>query len=152
MLSRRRRVALVKALAGPARSFVLVIAAAALIATMVRGGARYFFCPPMQAVMDAPCCGADANHAADGEDADDASSVRAPDCCQERRYGTLPAFAGASAAAPPPMSAVVAVLPATDLSLSVGFVPVRARVAHPVRAGPPRYASERRAELMVFHS
>ena len=125
--------------------------AAGLVALVVllgvlRGGARYFYCPMMDAVIDAPCCGAD-GHAGVGADRD-ALELRSLGCCEEHVIGKLPSAALFAPAAPLETPLLALVPPPTTL-LAGSARGAGARFDHDNRAGP---ASTRRhrAECMVF--
>lgn len=126
-----------------ARLFALVVAIGVL-AAVVRGGARYFYCPMMQAVMDSPCCGGKDEHHAEH----DTEALRPIDCCERHVQPHLPAAAGAPSA-PTVFDApfVATVPPIAHIQLSFARTP--ARLTHEERAGP-RSQAQRRAELMVF--
>jgi hypothetical protein len=122
-----------------------VLLAVALVTGFVRGGTRYFFCPLMQAISDAPCCDA---RASDGHDRD---RVDADDCCEVHRLASVPDGSVVAAAGGVLDAPLVLVLsppgatPAAERAL-------RAWRGEP-RTGPPRYpadASERRARLLVL--
>ena len=129
-----------------ARSVAALAGAVVLLVALFRGGARYVYCPAMQAVMDAPCCGADDEDRADH--ADETASVRSPDCCERHVQSHVPAAAS-------PASKLLVDAPLLSALPPVAEVhrerrdAAPLRVAHYERAGP-RPAAQRRAELMVF--
>jgi hypothetical protein len=131
------------------RGGVTRVAAAILVVVMLvgvlRAGDRYFYCPTMRAVIDAPCCAGD-RHSDDDDTA--ALEVRSRDCCEEHRLGSLPSAAVAPNAAPFDAPVLAVLPPVTALShpLSTSADP---RFAHDNRAGPASNARHR-AELMVF--
>jgi hypothetical protein len=75
-----------------------------LIIGLVRGGAGYLYCPFMDEVVSAHCCAP--AHA-------DTTSFEAPDCCEARILGTLPAARDAArphVAAAAPVHSVIRAL------------------------------------------
>jgi hypothetical protein len=140
---------------------VLVVAALTILLGVLRGGSRFFYCPIMHLAFDAPCCDPprtdasdDARDALEAQHPDDSPSVSAPDCCQEKRRGVLPA----ASIAPPseslvPPAGLVTLVRAADVAVaSTAASAAGGRYQRAVRAGPsPPSASDRRAELMVFH-
>jgi hypothetical protein len=134
-----------------ARLHALAVRVAAALAVVVlvvgvfSSGARFFFCPEMGVVLDAPCC----DHRSHDADDADHGTVEAPDCCQAKRLAKLPATASAPSAyvfVAPACAAFAALLPVAEVPAQV--LP---RVDDQARARPPPLASERRAELMIFH-
>lgn len=126
--------------------------AVALLFGVLRGGARYFYCPEMDATLASPCCERGKHEGEDERpDATNAPSVDDADCCEARRAGTLPAVDGASTT--PRLEAVplLAILPPFDRVQASRERAAESRVVHPARAGPPS-AAERRAFLMVWNS
>lgn len=133
----------------PKRRVSALIAALVVLFGIARGGALYFHCAPMNAVLTEACC-AEA-HAADGDD-DGAPAFDAPECCRSHRLGTLPIAAARASfeIAPPAPSAVLP--PVTHVAVALERT-VDLRRSHPARAGPPPLsASARRAELMIWNS
>lgn len=124
--------------------------AAALLAIVVlvgvtRAGARYFYCPMMRAVIDAPCCEGDERSE---EDQTDSVEVRSQDCCEEHVLAKLPS--GAASHAPPMLDApLLAVSPPVTVTSRALAVAVPSRFEHENRAGPS-WSARHRAELMVF--
>jgi len=139
------------ALQARARAGSLLLALVLLFGVL-RGGARYFYCPQMDATLASSCCERVA-HGDEGEhaDASDAPSVDEPDCCKARRVATLPAMHGASA--PPHLDVMprVAILAPFDLARASRERSAIACFLPSARAGPPS-AAERRAHLMVWNS
>ena len=115
----------------------------------LRGGARYVYCPMMQAIIDAPCCSGDRHDGdGDGDHEGEAAAVRSRDCCEEHVVAKLPKAAGAGARtvldAP-----LVAVLPPQHPRFQPSAMDRLSHFEHENRAGPPS-AARHRAELMVF--
>lgn len=136
-----------------ARKAAAPLAAALLAVVMllgvVRAGARYFYCPMMHAVIDAPCCDGDARSGGDPNDPTDSAEVRSRDCCEAHMLRQLPR----AAVSPSPTvsdAPLLAVVPPVTL-FAFREVPVASvsRFAHEDRAGP-RALARHRAELMVF--
>lgn len=126
---------------------------AALLATVtmligvVRAGGRYFYCPMMHVVIDAPCCAGDRRSSSD-EDRADSVEMRSSDCCEEHVLRKLPS--GAVSPAPPVFDApLVAVISAVAVTYHAPPEVTRSRFDHENRAGPASTARHR-AELMVF--
>jgi hypothetical protein len=122
------------------RTALALIAVIALLASVVFGGRRYFYCPLMAEVSFHACCA----HADD-----DGVAVDDEGCCTARELDRAdPGVFTASAhviAAP-----LVAVLPAPAATHAPDLSPVRP-FAHEARAGPPGAdARENRLRLMVF--
>jgi len=136
-ISRRARRVAARVAAGILAVIVLV--------GVLRGGARYFYCPMMQTIIDAPCCPGDGHP--DDERAT-AAEARSRDCCEAHTLRTLPS--GAVASAPTPCDApLLAVLPrVTALSHPLSTV-ADPRFEREDRAGPASTARHR-AELMAF--
>jgi hypothetical protein len=128
---------------------VLVLAAVAVLLSVVRGGTRFFYCPITHMAFDAPPCSSPRDEADDS----DAPAVRTADCCQEKwraaaPAATIPEVEETSVAA----ARLVAVVghPRFDIAMASAKVPFG--LAHAVRAGPPPpSAGKRRAQLMIFH-
>lgn len=124
--------------------------AAALLAVVVlvgvmRAGARYFYCPMMRVVIDAPCCAGDGRN---DEDLTGSVEVRSRDCCEERVLGKLPS--GAVTCPPAIVDApLLAVVPPVTVASRALPVARPSRFEHEGRAGP-RASARHRAELMVF--
>ena len=121
---------------------------------LLRGGARYFYCPMMHAVIDAPCCPGDGqagleslDQRHDGETAE----LRARDCCEEHVLAKLPK--AAAGAAPLSLHApLLALVPPEGPRLNrlhLRSMVWASHFEHDNRAGPPS-AARHRAELMVF--
>lgn len=143
----RRRSAAVRLVRATVARLGAITVAIALLVGVLRSGKSYFFCPMMTAVFDAPCCGGD-DH---GDEEDNGvSEFRAPDCCQAKRIGSMPASALSTVpdVCPAPC---VAVLPARDRADAFDVGASTVGYTQPARAGPPT-ANERRAELMVWLS
>jgi len=121
-----------------------VLIACILLAGVLRGGAKYFVCPMMDAAFEVPCCGE--------QRADDrlAASVRPPDCCKAKRLGTVPQ-ASLPAALDVAESPCVAVLPRLHGLMAADPPRTARRFSLQARAGPPT-ANERRADLMIWNS
>jgi hypothetical protein len=130
------------------RSELSRLAAIALAVTfvlgVVRAGARYFYCPIMDAVVSAHCCPrADADRTESPALVDD-------ECCDVRTNAALPA--GTAAAPAPELAAapLLALLPAPS-ALDAGTRVVASHAMHAYRTGPPAiaHARERVARSMV---
>ena len=129
-----------------------LLAAGVLLVTVfgiARSGSSYLYCSMAGTIGEAPCC----NHGARSEPVD---AVHAPEmeCCQKHALPTLPTTERATArheAPLAPFTTVLAAVPAPVLRDALRSVrpPPSARRD---RAGPapPRYASDMRAELMIF--
>lgn len=144
MARQQRRPRLRRLRAWVAQSGIVVLACVLLLGVL-RAGARYYVCPAMSVVLDAPCC---ADHdEADGED-DGAAALRAGDCCRAKRLARMPTSAVPAmvqvAAAP-----CVGVLPPRIDGCDAQVAAATARFSQPARAGPAT-ATERRAALMVW--
>jgi hypothetical protein len=150
--TRRQLRVLVRLMASRA---VLVLAALVILVGVVRGGTRFFYCPMAHLAFDtSPCATSDDDSTAEN-DTNDTSlpAIRSADCCIEKWRAKTP-----TASVPEPQG--VSVPPATVASLLVlprGIEIASAQMPFEiplrVRAGPPPpRASERRAELMVFHN
>lgn len=141
-----RRALVVRARALAARLGYAMVALAMLLG-VVRGGARYFYCPMMGQAFDDACCASGDHH----DDEDRAGpSVERPGCCQAKRLGTLPSGAAASTIDVPAVP-LMAVLPPFDVGPTRPGASPLVRYVYPARAGPPT-ATERRAILMVWTS
>lgn len=127
------------------RLSAIVLAVCVLVGT-VRSGSRYFYCPTMHMVMDAPCCGGDRPTLDEQEPS--ALEARSRDCCEEHRLGTLPP--GGIATSPDPLNApLLGVLPAVAVHHRAQSWAPEERFEHQNRAGP-KASARHRAELMVF--
>lgn len=120
------------------------VLAMAMLVGLLRGGARYFYCPMMRAVIDAPCC-AD-RHA--GADFDETLELRSRGCCEEHVVGKLPSGAVAAARVPCDAPLLAVLPPVTALSHPLSTLDT-SRFEHQNRAGPASTARHR-AALMVF--
>lgn len=123
----------------------MIAVALVLLIGVLRSGKSYFFCPMMTAVFETPCC--DGEEHGDEEDGS-VSEVRAPDCCQAKRIGTMPSSALSSVPDVSP-SPCVAVLPARNGADAFDVGASTVRYTQPARAGPPS-ATERCGRLMVW--
>ena len=142
--SRRAILRLARVLA--ARGGVFVVALAVILG-VVRGGARYFYCPMMGQAFDDACCAS-----AEAHDDDDRAgpAFERPACCQAKRLGTLPTGATVSTIDVPAVP-LAAVLPAFDAGPARRVAAAAVRYVYPARDGPPT-ATERRAMLMIWTS
>ena len=132
--------------AGLARRWALhVVVLAALVVGLFRSGARYFYCPMMGEIHDAPCC---------DQERSEGAGIGEAECCQARLVGQLPAGAASSLLELPlaPRAYTVRLAVAACRSLEER-APVGAEIPRrPVprtRTGPPA-ASVRRARLGVY--
>ena len=124
-----------------ARCAVLVLAMAVLLG-VVRSGARYVYCPMMDAVLATSCCDR-------GESHGDAPAVEAPECCQAKRLGAMPASGTTAVAVDLGDVPFTTLLPPFVAAHAVRSTPGAFRFEHPARAGPVS-ARERRAQLMIW--
>lgn len=115
-----------------------------LLLGVLRAGARYYVCPAMSVVLDAPCCG---EHD-EGEDEDDRAALRCAGCCSAKRLASMPTSA-VPASAEVAASPCVAFLPARIDGGGVRAAATVVRFTQPARAGPAT-PTERRADLMVW--
>lgn len=127
-----------------ARVASLVVALVVLVGVL-RGGARYVYCPSMQMITDAPCCAGDRHSE---HDADATRELRARDCCEQHVIGTLPATGATSHTPSSFVAPLVATLPPPALDAPAGAAAAVVRPDHECRAGPIALARHR-AELMV---
>lgn len=135
----RVRRPLARAVVRGLRGLAAIALGVALLAALLRGGARYLFCPMIDDVVDETCC-------SPAHDAD--AALRAPDCCETRTVGVLPS---AQSSAPAPHVApapVLASLPAVSEVCRGALVARASFVREPT--GPPPLPSQRPARSMVF--
>ena len=132
-----------KCIARALRRVAPLVIVLGVLTGVLRGGTRYFYCPAMEAVMGAACCGG--SHASAHREQ---PNVQSPDCCEERVHGRLPLAATTHVGTMVFDAPLLAILPVVT-ALPRPFVDPRVRVTHHERAGP-RSAAQRRAELMVF--
>ena len=135
-----RRLPLARLVLVGARRLAALVLGVALAAALVRGGARYFFCPLMDEVVDADCC---------PPTRATPDSLQAPDCCVVRTIGTLPSAQSTALGpqvAPAPLAAVLPAAEATRL----GIIAVTRGLEHEPTGPPPPTALRRAARLMVF--
>jgi hypothetical protein len=124
------------------RRFVAVVLALAVVACLVRAGARSFYCPFTDTVSTEHCC---AQHPLER-----ASTVRPPDCCKVRTAGALPVARAPAPAAdlptPPRVAVVVGRLPD---AASGSTPPARLAVARRGRAPPSATRSAQQIVLRI---
>ncbi|MFO0739588.1 MAG: hypothetical protein U0270_27060 [Labilithrix sp.] len=138
----RRRALLHSLRAIVARSGVLVVAAVLLLGVL-RSGARYVYCPMMNAVVAASCCDRGEAHY------EGTPAVEGSDCCQQRRTAAMPASGTA------PAEIDFGDVPSTPIATPAWLERAGPRAAgalrfnHPARAGPIS-ARKRRAQLMIW--
>lgn len=109
----------------------MALAALAVLASTLLGGAVYVWCAPMARAMLHACCPSD--HASEG-------AIEQP-CCEAHRVDAMPSFAAGYVptpwVAPPPLVAVIAL--ALLYAVATWGAPMRRVVfANPPRAGPGR--------------
>lgn len=124
----------------------IVVVACVLLLGVLRAGARYYVCPAMNLVLDAPCCG-EHDESDDGDE--DGSALRGGDCCRARHLASMPVSAVSAVANDVAASPCVAFLPARTKDGSSCAATSVVRFTQPARAGPAT-AAERRADLMVW--
>jgi hypothetical protein len=134
---------------GPGRvawKAVALALAVIVLSALHRAGERFIYCEMMHSVQEHACCDQHRQPVA-GPDAE----VRAPDapCCHEGRLSLLP-LARMTYAPRQGEGSLVALLPSCALPVARVVVPDMTRRWQPPPAGPPPFASEARARLMVF--
>lgn len=133
---------------------IVVVVAIAMVLGVVRARTRFFYCPVAQLTFEAPPCSASRDGAEPGgADDEQTPAVRGADCCVEKwRAAAPPASTPNVEEATVARAQLVAVLPTAPVDVGPSPAKLPFAVPHAVRAGPPPpSASERRAELMVFH-
>ncbi len=112
------------------RAVTLLVTACAVLAGVVLGGTRYFFCAPMQAAMAAPCC---EHRLATG---DTPAARELVLCCEARAHDAVPpATSEGDVVALPPGARIERVLPLASDSTRAHAV-VRP-ILDVRRTGPP---------------
>ena len=117
-----------------------VIACVVVITATARTSSHYFYCEAMGVMQQDPC--RTSAHPASLPEA----SAPLADCC--RMITVAPVPRGLTASSPAIAPAAFIVLAALPMRAHEGVVPPRARWLR--GPAPPRLASDRRAELMVF--
>ena len=113
-------------------SLMALLAAIALFVGVMRGNARYFYCPFSHVIAVSSCCTMPA------PDEDDASpaSFAPVDCCQAKRIGSLPA--GSVASVPDvPSAPLLALVPSIASHVSVSLARVAQVASIAPNRGPP---------------
>jgi hypothetical protein len=117
-----------------------------VLSALHQAGGRFIYCEMLHSVQGQACC--DRHHELV---AGPGAELRAPDapCCHQGRLSLLPV---AHVTYAPRLSdaSLLTVLPASLLPVQWVVVSDMTRRWQPPPAGPPRYASEARARLMVF--
>lgn len=120
----------------------------ALISGLAHSGERYFYCEAMGMLQWDPC----QQGFSDDEDArDPVDEIKSGDCCELGRFPSLPhASTTSTPGVNPPR--LVAIFATPDLRSSGCAHVLRQSSNSPMRwpVPPPRAATLRRAELMVF--
>lgn len=145
-MASRTRTPLIRRVRRVAARVAAGLFAVVVLVGFLRGGARYFYCPMMQAIIEAPCCPGDrhVDHDHEGE----AAEVRSRDCCEAHVVAKLPkaAVVGAPMVLDAPL---VGLLPPQIARFQGSAMLGSSHFDHENRAGPPT-AARHRAELMVF--
>ncbi len=119
-----------------AKRWVALLFTLALLAGIVSAGARYFYCPFMDAVVGEHCCTRDTP--------EPTSSVHRPDCCEVRYVGSLPAASSAAHAPELRAAPLLAVLaPAFDPELCAMTPAARPEVRSGLSPPPARRSAQR---------
>jgi hypothetical protein len=127
----------------------MILRAIVLIVTMLgiaRAGSGYLYCSMAGTIGEAPCC----KHAAN---ADPVETIRRPEmeCCQAHALPPLPLADRAAADSLAPELRIGAPPPSLpDVSLRAGAKTAVPRARSRAGPAPPRYASDVRADLMIF--
>ena len=114
-------------------SLVALVAAIALFVGVMRGNARYFYCPFSHVIAASSCC---AMPAYDEDDAS-AASFAPVDCCQAKRIGSLPASSVAPAP-DVPSAPLLALVPSIASHVSVSLARAGQIASIAPNRGPPK--------------
>lgn len=132
---------LVRTLRREAWRLAALAIAIVLFVGVLRGGARYLYCPVMDEVVSEHCCAEAQRDAEPG--------IEAPDCCESHGIAALPAsdaFAAGPRVADAPL---LAVLPPPAIARAPSAAPRDVRDALARAAGPP-VPDGRAARLVVL--